>query len=243
MKDRRAPAWSWWAKLPETRKTFKATLLWDQRENCWIAGCLEEAGLDRRQIYVTNAVKHFKWEPAGKRRLHKKPSAREIAACKPWLEAELDLVRPELVVALGATAAQALMGPTFRVTKDRGRILAYHDIPFMATTHPSSLLRGPADEPEKQMRGFISDLRKTTTYLRHSAEKKEQFRLKIIRMNNTLGMCLLLPTRFFNFVNSWRSALVRIHFQKMGFIPRVTMPWIRLEFLGPRLRKSFPRMP
>jgi uracil-DNA glycosylase len=80
---------------------------------------LEEAGTDRKQVYVTNAVKHFKWEPRGKRRLHKKPNAREIAACRPWLEAEMRLVRPNLVVAMGATAAQTIFGPSFRVTRDR----------------------------------------------------------------------------------------------------------------------------
>src|SRR5581483_1363783 len=85
---------------------------------------LEEAGIDRKEVYVTNAVKHFKWEPRGKRRIHKKPNAREIAACRPWLEAELRLVRPKLVVAMGATAAQTIFGPSFRVTKERGKVLS-----------------------------------------------------------------------------------------------------------------------
>src|SRR5918992_5385137 len=84
---------------------------------------LEEAGIDRRKTYVTNVVKHFKWEPRGKRRIHKKPNSREIAACRPWLEAELRAVQPGLLVCLGATAAQAIMGPAFRVTRDRGKIL------------------------------------------------------------------------------------------------------------------------
>src|SRR5882724_8278719 len=85
---------------------------------------LEEAGIDRSKVYVTNAVKHFKWEPRGKRRIHKKPNSREIAACRPWLEAELRVVRPGLLVCLGATAAQAIFGPAFRVTRERGKVLS-----------------------------------------------------------------------------------------------------------------------
>ena len=85
---------------------------------------LEEAGIDRSQVYVTNAVKHFKWEPRGKRRIHQKPNSREIAACRPWLEAELRIVKPNLVVAMGATAAQAIFGPGFRVTRERGKVLS-----------------------------------------------------------------------------------------------------------------------
>ena len=85
---------------------------------------LEDAGIDRKEVYITNAVKHFKWEPRGKRRLHKKPNAREIAACRPWLEAELRLVRPNLVVAMGSTAAQTIFGPSFRVTRERGKVLS-----------------------------------------------------------------------------------------------------------------------
>src|SRR6266699_2755036 len=84
---------------------------------------LEEAGIDRSKVYVTNAVKHFKWEPRGKRRIHQKPNSREIAACRPWLEAELRLVKPKLVVALGSTAGQAIFGPSFRVTRERGKVL------------------------------------------------------------------------------------------------------------------------
>src|ERR1051325_11130261 len=84
---------------------------------------LEEAGIDRKEVYVTNAVKHFKWEPRGKRRIHQKPNSREIAACRPWLEAELRIVRPTLVVAMGATAAQTIFGTKFRVTQERGKIL------------------------------------------------------------------------------------------------------------------------
>jgi DNA polymerase len=128
--------------------------------------CLLEAGLDRSQIYVTNTVKHFKWEPAGKRRLHKKPGAREIAACKPWLEAELYLIRPKLVVALGATAAQALMGPSFRVTRERGRLVTTEWAEyFIATVHPSSLLRARAEDREREIQEFIADFRKIAYHL------------------------------------------------------------------------------
>ncbi len=129
--------------------------------------CLKSAGLDRRQLYVTNAVKHFKWEPLGKRRLHKKPNAREVAACKPWLEAELHLIQPKLVVALGATAAQALMGPAFRVTKARGQILSFQEkLHFMGTVHPSSLLRAPAEDRDEQIELFTQDLRKAALFLK-----------------------------------------------------------------------------
>src|SRR6202171_1117829 len=85
---------------------------------------LEEAGIDRKQVYVTNAVKHFKWEPRGKRRIHQKPNSREIAACRPWLEAELRLVKPKLLLCLGSTAAQTIFGPAFRVTRERGKVLS-----------------------------------------------------------------------------------------------------------------------
>src|SRR5256712_8895407 len=99
---------------------------------------LEESGIDRNQVYVTNAVKHFKWEPRGKRRIHQKPNSREIAACRPWLEAELRLVKPKLLVCLGATAAQAVFGPSFRVTRERRKVLASKLAPrVLATVHPS----------------------------------------------------------------------------------------------------------
>jgi uracil-DNA glycosylase len=122
---------------------------------------LEDAGIDRTQVYVTNAVKHFKWEPRGKRRIHQKPNSREIAACRPWLEAELRIVRPRLVVAMGATAAQALFGPGFRVTRERGRVLSAKLAPrVLATVHPSSLLRQPDEESrEREYKHFVSDLR------------------------------------------------------------------------------------
>ena len=121
---------------------------------------LEAAGIDRDEVYVTNAVKHFKWEPRGKRRIHQKPNAREIAACRPWLEGELAAVRPELVVALGATAAKALFGAQFRVTMDRGRAVA---APWggrgLATVHPSSILRERDDDKRHAaLRAFIADL-------------------------------------------------------------------------------------
>jgi uracil-DNA glycosylase len=122
---------------------------------------LVAAGIDRAEVYVTNAVKHFKWEPAGKRRLHKKPNAREIAACRPWLETEVSLVSPQIVVALGATAAQTMLGPDFRVTQERGKLIP---VPwaqyFLATIHPSAILRMPGEERKAAMEAFIADLKK-----------------------------------------------------------------------------------
>src|SRR4030095_16043242 len=122
---------------------------------------LEEAGIDRSGVYVTNAVKHFKWEPRGKRRIHKKPNSREIAACRPWLEAELRLVKPTLLVCLGATAAQATFGPSFRVTRERGKVLSSNFAPkVLATVHPSSLLRQPDEESrQREYKRFVLDLR------------------------------------------------------------------------------------
>ena len=129
---------------------------------------LEEAGIDRKQTYVTNVVKHFKWEPRGKRRIHKKPNAVEIAACRPWLEAEIALIKPEVIVALGATAAQALLGPQFRVTKQRGQFIESTLAPYvMATVHPSSILRAPDDETRRlEYRRFVDDLKKLTPIIR-----------------------------------------------------------------------------
>ena len=123
---------------------------------------MEEAGIDRKSAYVTNAVKHFKWEPRGKRRIHKKPNATEISACKPWLAAELAVVRPAIVVALGATAAQALLGPAFRVTRDRGRVVDSAEFGrVIATVHPSSILRAPDEATRRDERKrFVADLRK-----------------------------------------------------------------------------------
>ena len=123
---------------------------------------LEEAGINRKQTYVTNVVKHFKWEPRGKRRIHKKPNSIEIASCRPWLEAEIALIKPDVIVALGATAAQSLLGPQFRVTKQRGEFIPSTLAPYvMATVHPSSILRAPDDETRHlEMRLFIDDLKK-----------------------------------------------------------------------------------
>ena len=129
---------------------------------------LADAGIDRKQTYVTNVVKHFKWEPRGKRRIHKKPNAGEIAACRPWLEAELALIKPEVIVALGATAAQSLLGPQFRVTKQRGQFIESNLAPYvMATVHPSSILRAPDDETRHlEYRRFVDDLKKLARVIR-----------------------------------------------------------------------------
>jgi DNA polymerase len=121
---------------------------------------LEEAGIPRGDAYVTNVVKHFKWVAKGKRRIHEKPNRMEIAACLPWLEAELDVVKPEALVVLGATAAQALLGAAFRVTRERGRWLESRWAPrVLATVHPSSILRAPDDESRHaEMEAFVRDL-------------------------------------------------------------------------------------
>jgi uracil-DNA glycosylase len=123
---------------------------------------LEEAGIDRRRVYVTNVVKHFKWEPRGKRRIHAKPNAGEIGACRPWLETEIALVKPRVLVCLGATAAQALLGKAFKVSKQRGTIVASSLAPIVtATIHPSSILRAPDEEGRREeMRRFVEDLKK-----------------------------------------------------------------------------------
>ena len=128
---------------------------------------LIEAGIDRTQTYVTNVVKHFKWKPRGKRRIHKKPNTREIAACRPWLEAEISLVKPKIIVCLGATAAQALLGPQFRVSKQRGQFIESTLAPYIvATVHPSSILRAPDDETRRlERRRFIDDLKKVAHVL------------------------------------------------------------------------------
>jgi uracil-DNA glycosylase len=123
---------------------------------------LEEVGIDRSRVYVTNVVKHFKWVARGKRRIHSKPNAREIRACRPWLDAELSDVQPRVLVALGATAAQALLGSTFRVTQQRGKPLEDTGLaPYVvATVHPASILRAPDPEArEAEGRAFIEDLR------------------------------------------------------------------------------------
>jgi uracil-DNA glycosylase len=126
---------------------------------------LEEAGIDRKLAYVTNVVKHFKWQPRGKRRIHQKPNAAEIAACRPWLDAELSLLQPKVLVCLGATAAQALLGRQFRVSKDRGVPVDSELAPVvMATVHPSSILR--SDDRETEMAMFVEDLRRVAEALR-----------------------------------------------------------------------------
>ncbi|HUE81350.1 MAG TPA: UdgX family uracil-DNA binding protein [Pyrinomonadaceae bacterium] len=129
---------------------------------------LQEAGIDRSQTYVTNVVKHFKWEPRGKRRIHKKPNVQEIAACHPWLKAEIALIQPEIIVALGATAARAMLGPQFRVTKQRGEFIESSLAPYlMATVHPSSILRAPDDEARQiEYRRFVADLKKPLPILK-----------------------------------------------------------------------------
>lgn len=125
-----------------------------------LSAALEEAGIDRAQAYVTNVVKHFKWEPRGKRRIHAKPNSVEIAACRPWLDAELELVKPRVLICLGATAAQALLGRQFRVTAQRGQMVASPLAPHvLATVHPSSILRAPDSETRhREMRLFVRDL-------------------------------------------------------------------------------------
>ena len=127
---------------------------------------LGQAGIDRSTTYVTNAVKHFKWEPRGKRRIHKKPNGAEIAACRPWLETEIALLRPQVVVCLGATAAQTLLGRKFRVTQSRGELLESTLAPHvMATVHPSSMLRAPDDESRhREMSEFVADLKKLAKF-------------------------------------------------------------------------------
>jgi DNA polymerase len=125
---------------------------------------LAEVGIDRSRVYVTNAVKHFKWQARGKRRLHQKPNGTETAACRPWLDAELELVHPRVLVCLGATAAQALLGRQFRVTKQRGVPV---DSPLaevvLATIHPSAILR--AQDRDAEYAGFVDDLRKVAEFL------------------------------------------------------------------------------
>jgi uracil-DNA glycosylase family protein len=124
------------------------------------------AGIDRKTVYVTNVVKHFKWQARGKRRIHQKPNWSEIAACRPWLDAELAVVEPRVLVCLGATAAQALLGPQFRVTRERGRPvesdLAAHVI---ATVHPSSILRSDPETREQEYAAFVEDLKVVAQFL------------------------------------------------------------------------------
>jgi len=131
---------------------------------------LQEVGIDRSQVYVTNVVKHFKWEAAqrGKRRIHKKPRQSEIEACRPWLDAELEVTKAEVLVCLGASAAQALLGRDFRVTRDRGTLVKSTLAPYvMATTHPASILRAPDSASRaQQRREFVNDLKKVAELIR-----------------------------------------------------------------------------
>jgi len=122
--------------------------------------CLAAAGIDRQEVYVTNVVKHFKWEPRGKKRIHQKPNSTEIAACRPWLEAEIAVVKPKALICLGATAAQAIFGPSFRVTKSRGRLFPSPLAPLAAATiHPSAILRAPDSQARRlETRRFVRDL-------------------------------------------------------------------------------------
>src|SRR5437870_477867 len=123
---------------------------------------LAEAGIDRTKVYVTNVVKHFKWEPRGKRRIHKKPNAAEINACRPWLEAEIQVIKPRAIVCLGSTAAQAVIGPRFKVSTQRATFVESPLAPLVtATVHPSSILRAPSDEARRaEMARFVQDLKK-----------------------------------------------------------------------------------
>ena len=123
---------------------------------------LIEAGIDRSKVYVTNVVKHFKWEPRGKRRIHKKPNAAEITACRPWLEAEVAVIKPRAIICLGSTAAQAVIGPKFRVSIQRGQFVESDLAEFVtATVHPSSILRAPTDDARhRETARFIDDLKK-----------------------------------------------------------------------------------
>jgi DNA polymerase len=132
--------------------------------------CLDAAGIDRGSAYVTNVVKHFKWVPRGKKRLHAKPGSMEIRACRPWLEAEIALVRPKVLLCLGATAAQALLGPSFRVSVDRGHPVDSALAPFvLATVHPSSLLRTVDADREQAIERFIADLKTTAAAVKKAA--------------------------------------------------------------------------
>lgn len=119
---------------------------------------LDRAGVDRADAYVTNVVKHFRFRQEGKRRIHRTPGTEHVRACLPWLHEELAVVRPRLIVTLGATAAKALLGSSFRLTRHRGELQEYEGLPLLATVHPSAVLRAPADRREEQFEGFVTDL-------------------------------------------------------------------------------------
>ena len=132
--------------------------------------CLAEAGIDRKAAYVTNVVKHFKWFARGKKRMHGKVNRSEIEACKPWILAELRAIKPQVLVCLGATAAQALIDPAFRVTRQRGEFVSSEMAPHvMATVHPSALLRGEPVTRESEIARFVEDLRKAAAALRRAS--------------------------------------------------------------------------
>ncbi len=130
--------------------------------------CLEDAKIDRSKVYVTNTVKHFRWEPRGKLRIHKKPNMTEIHACRPWLDAELETVGPKLIVCLGAVAAQSLLGPKFRITQSHGEVQRAEGLPpIIATLHPSAILRARTEEDrERDMQVLLGDLRKASDFLK-----------------------------------------------------------------------------
>jgi uracil-DNA glycosylase family protein len=136
--------------------------------------CLEEAGIERERVYVTNAVKHFKWEPRGKLRIHKKPNAGEIRACRPWLNAELEAVQPKLIVCLGATAAQSLLGSGFKITQEHGKLQQAPGLPpILATLHPSAILRAPSEEDRHRQRAtFLQDLREAARFAEAARKPK-----------------------------------------------------------------------
>lgn len=128
--------------------------------------CLAEAGIDRARTYVTNVVKHFKWTPRGKRRMHSKPNAMEIRACRPWLDAEIEAVKPKVLMCLGATAARALLGADFSVTQGRGKLVPSNIAPrVMATVHPSSILRARDEDRKAETAKFVKDLKKVAELL------------------------------------------------------------------------------
>ncbi len=119
---------------------------------------LDRAGVDREDVYVTNVVKHFRFRREGKRRIHRTPGMEHVRACLPWLQSELAVVRPRLLVTLGATAAKALLGSSFRLTRHRGELLEYDGMPLLATVHPSSVLRGPEEKRKETFDGLVADL-------------------------------------------------------------------------------------
>lgn len=137
---------------------------------------LVEAGINRAEVYVTNAVKHFKFEERGKRRLHKKPTVTEVRACRPWLEAEVSLIHPQVIVCLGATAAQSILGPDHRLTEERGKFVQHPWARYVtATVHPSSILRAPDQEQRHiQYREFVADLTQVRKVLKHAPESKRR---------------------------------------------------------------------